>query len=296
MTVNLIISQDPDIVVICELAPSAGGGGGDVVGPASAVSGNLASFAGTTGKIIEDSGVAASDVVLDNDARLTDARTPTAHAGTHATGQPDAIAPADIGAATSAQGSLADSAVQPGDLATVATTGAYADLSGTPAAATPDPTWIPAAAMAPLTSAGALANSREVGSIRIIDSWDFIAGATRTVTVQIGCPKLWTGTTAQGRIMWSSASGTAGQFSRWGVAAVALQDGEAESVAYGTPQTVDDALGTVDTWRVTAATPAITVAGATATDRVVSFRIQRIGGSDDLPGSCRLLGLYVDWL
>lgn len=34
--------------------------------------------------------------------------------------------------ATAAQGSLADSAVQPGDLATVATSGAYTDLTGTP--------------------------------------------------------------------------------------------------------------------------------------------------------------------
>lgn len=34
--------------------------------------------------------------------------------------------------ATAAQGSLADSAVQPGDLATVATTGAYSDLTGLP--------------------------------------------------------------------------------------------------------------------------------------------------------------------
>jgi len=34
--------------------------------------------------------------------------------------------------ATSAQGTLADSAVQPEDLATVATTGAYSDLTGTP--------------------------------------------------------------------------------------------------------------------------------------------------------------------
>ncbi len=38
----------------------------------------------------------------------------------------------DVGAATTAQGALADTAVQPGDLATVATTGAYADLSGKP--------------------------------------------------------------------------------------------------------------------------------------------------------------------
>jgi hypothetical protein len=34
--------------------------------------------------------------------------------------------------ATAAQGATADTAVQPGDLATVATTGAYSDLSGTP--------------------------------------------------------------------------------------------------------------------------------------------------------------------
>ena len=41
-----------------------------------------------------------------------------------------AFDPADY--ATAAQGALADTATQPGDLATVATTGAYSDLSGTP--------------------------------------------------------------------------------------------------------------------------------------------------------------------
>lgn len=77
-------------------APGAGAGSGDVVGPASATSGNFASYNGTTGKLIADSGVSASDF------------------------------------ATAAQGALADTAVQPGDLATVATTGDYADLTGKP--------------------------------------------------------------------------------------------------------------------------------------------------------------------
>lgn len=42
------------------------------------------------------------------------------------------LSAADVGAATSAQGALADSAVQPGDLATVATSGSYTDLSDKP--------------------------------------------------------------------------------------------------------------------------------------------------------------------
>jgi len=56
--------------------------------------------------------------------------------------------------ASVAQGALANSAVQPGDLATVATTGAYSDLSGTPtlgtAAATASSDYAPAAAALPI--------------------------------------------------------------------------------------------------------------------------------------------------
>jgi hypothetical protein len=41
---------------------SSGGGGGDVVGPGSAVSGRVATFSGTTGKLIADSGASIADL------------------------------------------------------------------------------------------------------------------------------------------------------------------------------------------------------------------------------------------
>ena len=78
-------------------------GTGDVVGPASSTDGAVALFDGTTGKLLKDG------VVL----------------GTAAT-------TASTDYATAAQGAKADTAIQAADLATVATTGAYSDLSGKP--------------------------------------------------------------------------------------------------------------------------------------------------------------------
>jgi hypothetical protein len=75
--------------------PSGGAGGGDVTGPASAVSADVAVFSGASGKAIADSGVAIANVVLTTDSRLSNARTPTAHHGSHESGGSDPVALAE---------------------------------------------------------------------------------------------------------------------------------------------------------------------------------------------------------
>lgn len=68
---------------------AASSGSGDVVGPASSVDGRAVLFDGTTGKLIKQ---ATAAPVLEGDARLTDARTPTTHAASHQDGGTDELA------------------------------------------------------------------------------------------------------------------------------------------------------------------------------------------------------------
>ncbi len=74
---------------------------------AAAAAAPVQSVAGRTGTVT----LAVADVanaVADTDARLTDARTPTSHASTHATAGSDPLTPADIGAAADDDARLSD--------------------------------------------------------------------------------------------------------------------------------------------------------------------------------------------
>ena len=121
-----------------QLSGSGGSGSGDVVGPAEAVADNFAAFDGTTGKLIKDSGKKASDFADAEHshaaADVTSGTFPVARGGTGLSSLTSTVnryyrtpgAPGDpmmlrsfaqvredIGAATAAQGALADSAQQP---------------------------------------------------------------------------------------------------------------------------------------------------------------------------------------
>jgi hypothetical protein len=111
---NITLTTDAATDTIT-ITASGGGGTGDVVGPASATDGAFALFDTTTGKLLKNGsvpggasvlnvGTTAGTVAAGDDSRLTNARTPTAHASTHVTGGTDAIQ-----SATSSQNGLATS-------------------------------------------------------------------------------------------------------------------------------------------------------------------------------------------
>lgn len=74
------VLSDCTVQDIADLA-SGGGGSGDVVGPASALADRIATFNGTTGKLIKDGGKTIAEV---ESAASTTARTPNVQAVTSA--------------------------------------------------------------------------------------------------------------------------------------------------------------------------------------------------------------------
>ena len=95
---------------------STASGSGDVVGPSSSVDARPALFDGTTGKLLKQAsaalgdaafkatGTSAGTVAAGDDSRLSNARTPTAHAASHVNGTDD------IQSATASQKGLATAA------------------------------------------------------------------------------------------------------------------------------------------------------------------------------------------
>jgi hypothetical protein len=154
-------------------------------------------------------------------------------------------------------------------------------------------TVVDAASMIPAVTNGAGVNTRSVGGVRVIDSVDFDTATQEAVTFDVATPVAWSGSTFTAYFQWSTASGTAAQFVRFDIAARILGDGDAENIAFGTTQFVDDAIGTVDTIRISDATPAVTPAGTAAGGRTMSCRVRRVPASDDAPGDARLQKVFI---
>jgi len=249
---------------------------------------------------------------------------PQPHAASHGVGQPDEITPASIGAATAAQGAKADTAVQPDDLATVATTGAYGDLSGLPtlgSAAVTDATDYATAAQGATADAAAadlqknhraiilatsmnaaVANSAPDGTIDFATSnnkqdvvlFDSVTQQSRYIVFPF--PRSWDPAT-NGRFqvtVISPAGSTPGDTATVGVAANFVPNGSSDlDIAFPALTTAALIMPGVGEARESA-WASFTPGSAHATDCLIAIRLSRpLGGTmaEPLP----VLSVQVEW-
>jgi len=111
----------------------------------------------------------------------------------------------------------------------------------------------------------------------------------------VAIPKRWNRGTITARFRWFHPATTTNFGVVWGLQAVAVGDGDAMGVAFGTAGEIADTGGTTDVFYETSETSAITVAGSPADGDTVFFRVYRkpADALDNLNVQARLLGVDV---
>ena len=127
---------------------------------------------------------------------------------------------------------------------------------------------------------------------------DFPDSGITSAEVTVGMPSDWNAGTVTAQFYWTGIADTTTNAVVWGIEGRSYGDGDALEAAYGTQVTVSDAnASTANQVRISAATGAVTITGATASE-VVQFRIQRLpaDGSDTLGATARLLGVMITFV
>ena len=160
--------------------------------------------------------------------------------------------------------------------------------------------YVDAGAMIPCTTNGALQSTHEYPTNDIdIDHYAFDTGATEErVQFKVVMPD-WNRGTVKAKFYWSSDTGSSvNDTVEWGIKAGALSDSDAIDVALGTPQVISDALLADNgaDLQVSAATPALTVAGSIVLNDVIIFEVYRnTDGTDDMAEDAFLFGCLIQY-
>jgi len=161
--------------------------------------------------------------------------------------------------------------------------------------------YIDAGAMVPCTTNGALQSTYEYPTNDIdIDHYAFDAGIIEErVQWKLVMPEKWNRGTIKAKFYWSSATGsTAGDTVEWAIKAGALSDSDAIDAALGTAQVISDALLADNgaDLQISAATPALTIAGTPALGDMIVFEVYRnTDGVDDMAEDAWLMGVLIQY-
>lgn len=126
---------------------------------------------------------------------------------------------------------------------------------------------------------------------------DFNDTTAENAEGNLGMPSDWNGGTVTATFYWMAA-GTSTNSVVWKCEGRSYGDAETLDQAWGTLQQVTDAhTATAFQNLISAATPAITLAGTPAASEVVLFRVGRLpaDGSDNFVGDAQLLGVMITY-
>ena len=165
--------------------------------------------------------------------------------------------------------------------------------TGVEGGASPASFWIDASEFIPRTTAGCGIDSQETSTNRVNrDLLAFDSGAAEYAQAWFWWPTGWA--TARVTFAGKATSGTGSAV--LGAQMRVFADGDAEDQAFGTAQTVTDAMASANTHRQSAATPAITPGGTVTAGRLTCLQIYRdpANGSDDLAVDYLLQSVLVE--
>ena len=160
--------------------------------------------------------------------------------------------------------------------------------------------WIPAQAMYPTTTNGAVAaTTTEITATRPeIRSLDFDQGSRDYAQFNIAMPKSWNKGTVTAEFYWVPAgSGGVSDGVTWGIQGVALSNDNPHDVVFGTAVTIDDLYIAEEDLHISPTSSAITIAGTPAEGKLVFVRVFRkvADGNDDYADDAELLGVNIQY-
>jgi hypothetical protein len=152
-----------------------------------------------------------------------------------------------------------------------------------------------ASAMTPRTTSGPSTGTSESSTNHIMRSTlDFDQTTNEYAQFLFPMPKSWNEGTVTAQFLWESPGGTGNVV--WGIQAVAISDDDVIDAAFGTAQTVIDAVTAITDLMQSAFTAAMTVAGTPADNDLVCFQVYRDAGngSDTLAADAKLIGIRLN--
>jgi hypothetical protein len=155
-----------------------------------------------------------------------------------------------------------------------------------------------AASMTPRTTSGPASGSTESATNKVMArTLDFDQAADEFAQFMFPMPKSWNEGTVTAQFLWKADSGTAAQSVVWAIQAVALSDDDAIDAAFGTAQSVTDAVTALGDLMQSAFTSALTIAGTPAEGDLVVFQVFRDADNvaDTLAADARLIGIRLNF-